>query len=121
MFETLTRVPVDPILGVSAAFQKDTSDTKIDLGVGVYKDEAGKTPVPRAVKRAEQELIAAQASKTYLSPIGNPGFNMQVAELTFGSDFAGRKSDLALAQAPGGSGAPVKIRAAVPGTSGWPP
>jgi len=121
MFETLTRVPVDPILGVSAAFQKDTSDTKIDLGVGVYKDEAGKTPVPRAVKRAEQELIAAQTSKTYLSPIGNPGFNMQVAELTFGSDFAGRKGDLALAQAPGGSGAlrlgAELINAARPGST----
>ena len=121
MFETLTRVPVDPILGVSAAFQKDTSETKIDLGVGVYKDEAGKTPVPRAVKRAEQELIAAQVSKTYLSPIGNPGFNMQVAELTFGSDFAGRKGDLALAQAPGGSGAlrlgAELINAARPGST----
>ncbi len=121
MFETLTRVPVDPILGVSAAFQKDTSETKIDLGVGVYKDEAGKTPVPRAVKRAEQELIAAQTSKTYLSPIGNPGFNMQVAELTFGSDFAGRKGDLSLAQAPGGSGAlrlgAELINAARPGST----
>ncbi|MGA0799732.1 MAG: aromatic amino acid transaminase, partial [Steroidobacteraceae bacterium] len=121
MFETLTRVPVDPILGVSAAFQKDTSETKIDLGVGVYKDEAGKTPVPRAVKRAEQELIAAQTSKTYLSPIGNPGFNAQVAELTFGSDYAGRKGDLALAQAPGGSGAlrlgAELINAARPGST----
>lgn len=121
MFETLTRVPVDPILGVSAAFQKDTSETKIDLGVGVYKDEAGKTPVPRAVKRAEQDLIAAQTSKTYLSPIGNPGFNLQVAELTFGSDFGGRKADLALAQAPGGSGAlrlgAELINAARPGST----
>ncbi|MBM4213112.1 MAG: aromatic amino acid aminotransferase, partial [Gammaproteobacteria bacterium] len=52
MLETLTRVPLDPILGVSAAFQKDESPDKVDLGVGVYKDEAGKTPVPRAVKRA---------------------------------------------------------------------
>jgi aspartate aminotransferase len=105
MLETLTRVPPDPILGVSAAFQKDESPDKVDLGVGVYKDEAGKTPVPRAVKRAEQELLAGQTSKTYLSPIGNPGFNAQVAALTLGSDLAGRKGDLALAQAPGGSGA----------------
>ena len=105
MLETLTRVPPDPILGVSAAFQIDESPDKVDLGVGVYKDEAGKTPVPRAVKRAEQEMLAAQASKTYLSPIGNPGFNTQVAALTFGSDLVGRKGDLALAQTPGGSGA----------------
>lgn len=105
MLETLTRVPPDPILGVSAAFQKDESPDKVDLGVGVYKDEAGKTPVPRAVKRAEQDMLAGQTSKTYLSPIGNPGFNTQVAALTLGSDLAGRKADLALAQAPGGSGA----------------
>ncbi|MFM8586687.1 MAG: aromatic amino acid transaminase [Gammaproteobacteria bacterium] len=105
MLETLTRVPPDPILGVSAAFQKDDTPEKVDLGVGVYKDESGKTPIPRAVKRAEQEMLAAQTSKTYLSPIGNPGFNAQVADLTFGSDLVGRKGDLSLAQAPGGSGA----------------
>ena len=105
MFESLTRVPPDPILGVSAAFQKDPSTDKVDLGVGVYKDEAGKTPVPRAVRRAEQDLIAAQTTKAYLSPVGNPGFNTQVAALTFGVDLAGRKADLSLAQAPGGSGA----------------
>jgi len=121
MFETLTRVPVDPILGVSAAFQKDDTPNKVDLGVGVYKDEAGKTPVPRAVKRAEQELIAAQTSKTYLSPVGNPGFNAEVAQLTLGSDYAGRKSDLSLAQAPGGSGAlrlgAALLEAARPGST----
>jgi aspartate aminotransferase len=105
MLETLSAVPPDPILGVSAAFQKDDSPLKIDLGVGVYKDEAGKTPIPRAVKRAEQELLAAQTTKSYLSPLGHPGFNAQVAELTLGSDLAGRRGELALAQAPGGSGA----------------
>jgi aspartate aminotransferase len=105
MFETLTRVPADPILGVSAAFQKDDSPIKVDLGVGVYKDDAGRTPVPGAVKRAEHDLIAAQTSKSYLSPIGNPGFNLRVAELVLGADLAGRKSDIAAAQAPGGSGA----------------
>jgi aspartate aminotransferase len=105
MLETLSPVPPDPILGVSAAFQKDTSPLKIDLGVGVYKDEAGKTPIPRAVKRAEQELLTAQTTKAYLSPVGHPGFNSQVAELTLGSDLSGRRGEIALAQAPGGSGA----------------
>jgi aspartate aminotransferase len=57
------------------------------------------------VKRAEQELLAAQTTKSYLSPVGHPGFNAQVAELTLGSDLAGRRGELALAQAPGGSGA----------------
>jgi aspartate aminotransferase len=121
MLETLTRVPPDPILGVSAAFQKDDSPDKVDLGVGVYKDESGKTPIPRAVKRAEQEMLAGQVTKTYLSPIGNPAFNAQVAALTFGSDLAGRKTDLSLAQAPGGSGAlrlgAELLMAARPGSS----
>ena len=105
MFETLTRVPDDPILGISAAFKRDTTPLKVDLGVGVYKDDSGATPVPAAVRRAEAELIAAQTSKTYLTPVGNPGFNAQVTELVFGADHAGRKGDTAAAQAPGGSGA----------------
>jgi aspartate aminotransferase len=105
MFELLTRVPDDPILGISAAFKRDTTPLKVDLGVGVYKDDQGNTPVPAAVRRAEGEIIAAQATKTYLSPVGNPGFNAQVLELVMGTDHAGRKGDAAAVQAPGGSGA----------------
>ena len=105
MFETLVRVPPDPILSVSAAFQADDSPDKVDLGVGVYKDEHGKTPVMRAVRTAEQELLADQSTKTYVSPIGNTGCNTLMTELVLGSDHAGRKADLSLAQTPGGSGA----------------
>jgi aspartate aminotransferase len=105
MLETLLSVPPDPILGVTAAFLKDESADKVDLGVGVYKDEVGKTPVMRAVRRAEQEVLAAQSTKTYVSPTGNQGFNSQVAALTLGPDLGGRKADVALAQTPGGSGA----------------
>ena len=105
MFQTLSLFPPDAILSISTAFQKDTSPTKVDLGVGVYKDENGKTPVPRAVRRAEQGILAEQTTKAYLSPLGNAGFNTQVAELTFGNNLLGRKTDLVLAQAPGGSGA----------------
>ena len=105
MFELLTRVPEDPILGISAAFKRDHTALKVDLGVGVYKDDHGHTPVPVAVKRAEAELIAAQSTKAYLSPVGNPGFNAQMLELVLGEDHAGRKGDAAAVQAPGGSGA----------------
>ncbi len=105
MFELLTRVPDDPILGISAAFKRDTTPLKVDLGVGVYKNDQGQTPVPAAVKKAEAEIISAQGSKSYLTPVGNPGFNAQVLELVMGSDFAGRKGDAAAVQAPGGSGA----------------
>jgi aspartate aminotransferase len=121
MFELLTRVPDDPILGISAAFKRDTTPLKVDLGVGVYKDDRGHTPVPAAVKRAEAEVIAAQASKTYLTPVGNPGFNAQVLELVMGADHAGRKGDAAVAQAPGGSGAlrlgAELLRVASPGST----
>ncbi|MCP5328308.1 MAG: amino acid aminotransferase [Steroidobacteraceae bacterium] len=105
MFETLTRVPDDPILGISAAFKRDTTPLKVDLGVGVYKDDRGNTPVPAAVRRAESEVLAAQSTKTYLTPVGNPGFNAQMLELVAGTDQAGRKGDWAAGQAPGGSGA----------------
>lgn len=104
MLESLERVPPDPILGVSAAFAQDPSPHKIDLGVGVYKDELGKTPVPRAVRAAEAAVIAGQSSKTYLSPLGNSAFNDRLAQLVLGADFSGRKAELSLAQAPGGSG-----------------
>ena len=105
MLESLERVPPDPILGVSAAFAQDPSPDKIDLGVGVYKDEAGRTPVPRAVRAAESAMLAAQSTKSYLSPVGNPQFNQRVAELVLGDGLGGRRTDLSLAQAPGGSGA----------------
>lgn len=105
MFQSLTRVPEDPILGISAAFRKDPAAHKVDLGVGVYKDESGATPVPAAVTVAEAELLAEQTTKAYLSPVGNPGFNAQVLALTLGADHAGRVGDAAAVQAPGGSGA----------------
>jgi aspartate aminotransferase len=105
MLQTLPRVPDDPILGISAAFRRDPSDIKVDLGVGVYKDEAGATPVVRAVRRAEQLVLEAQKSKTYLSPVGNPGFNAGMLDLVLGSDHAGRKGQAVAVQGPGGSGA----------------
>ena len=54
MFESLQPFPPDPILGVITAHAADSNPDKVDLGVGVYKDEAGATPIPVAVKRAEQ-------------------------------------------------------------------
>jgi aspartate aminotransferase len=105
MLQTLPRVPDDPILGISAAFRRDPTDRKVDLGVGVYKDEAGATPVVRAVRRAEKLVLEAQKSKTYLSPVGNPGFNAGMLDLVLGGDHAGRKGQAVAVQGPGGSGA----------------
>ncbi len=121
MLQTLAPVPEDPILGISAAFRRDAADLKVDLGVGVYKDEAGTTPVMRAVRRAEQLVLEAQNSKTYLSPIGNPGFNAGMLDLVLGTDHAGRKGQTVAVQGVGGSGAlrlgAELIRLACPGAS----
>lgn len=105
MLQTLPRVPEDPILGISAAFRRDTAPVKVDLGVGVYKDEAGATPVLTSVRKAEALVLAAQASKTYLSPVGNPGFNAGMLDLVLGAGHAGRKGQAIAVQGPGGSGA----------------
>lgn len=103
MFETLQPPPPDKIMALSAAFRADPRGDKLDLGVGVYKDEAGETVIMRAVKEAERRLLASQTTKTYLSPAGDEGFNRALAELALG---AGAPHDrLAVVQTVGGSGA----------------
>jgi aspartate aminotransferase len=86
MFERLDKLPVDPILGVMAAFRADTDPQKIDLGVGVYRDEHGDTPVLEAVRRGEQALLARQKTKSYVAPAGNPDFNQSMERLTLGDE-----------------------------------
>lgn len=84
MLERLDRLPTDPILGLMSAFRADTAPRKIDLGVGVYRDERGDTPILDAVRMAEQVVLAAQISKTYVAPAGNPGFNAAMERLVLG-------------------------------------
>ncbi len=84
MFDSLQSLPPDPILGVNAAFRRDESPHKIDLGIGVYRDQAGNTPVPAAVREAERAILAAQTSKTYVGPAGNAEFNERITELALG-------------------------------------
>ena len=74
MFETLTRVPADPILGVSAAFQKDDSPIKVDLGVGVYKDDAGRTPVRFATEEPDDQWIDVGLGLVWVRPGGRSFF-----------------------------------------------
>jgi aspartate aminotransferase len=106
MFERLERMPDDPILGLMAAFRADTDPRKVDLGVGVYRNERGETPVVEAVRKAEQAVLARQASKTYVAPAGNAGFNQAMERLTFGEDHPVLKSGRVRSiQAPGGCGA----------------
>ncbi len=102
MFEPLKQVPPDAILGLIAEHANDPREQKIDLGVGVYRDAAGETPVLEVIKAAEQRLIDTQDSKAYIGSAGDAGFNRRMQALT----FAGSAPDdrLATLQAPGGSG-----------------
>ncbi|MBN9548630.1 MAG: aspartate/tyrosine/aromatic aminotransferase [Alphaproteobacteria bacterium] len=103
MFETLQPAPADKILALIGLYRNDPRPGKVDLGVGVYKDIDGKTPVMRAVREAEKRLLASQDTKTYLGLAGDTGFNAAMIKLAFG-DKADH-SRIRAAQAPGGSGA----------------
>lgn len=103
MFETLQPAPPDKILALIGLLRDDPRPGKIDLGVGVYKDPQGRTPVMRAVREAETRLHAEQSSKAYLGLAGDTAFNAAMIRLAFGQDAD--TSRLRAAQAPGGSGA----------------
>jgi aspartate aminotransferase len=106
MLERLDRLPPDPILGLMAAFRADSDPLKVDLGVGVYRDDQGDTPVLKAVREAEQAVLARQSTKAYVAAAGNPGFNQAMERLVFGADHAALKGGrVRTIQAPGGCGA----------------
>lgn len=106
MFSNVSGVPADPILGLSQLFAKETNPNKVDLGVGVYKDDSGKTPIMQAVKKAEHLLLVQQTSKAYLSSIGNNHFRENIPSLVFGKNSNLYKDGkLAVAQTPAGTGA----------------
>ncbi|MGI9295277.1 MAG: aromatic amino acid transaminase, partial [Pseudomonadales bacterium] len=106
MFEDLQNLPEDPILGLMAAFRADPNPNKIDLGVGVYRNDAGATPVLRAVKEAERRLEASEDTKAYLPQMGDPTFNRTIVELLFGADHvAVTEQRVRSVQTPGGCGA----------------
>lgn len=106
MFEKVTAAPADPILGLTDAFRQDPRTDKINLGVGIYKDEAGQTPVLRCVKKAEARLVQEQTTKNYLSIEGTEAYGRVVQQLLFGAGSAVTEAGRArTAQAPGGTGA----------------
>jgi aspartate aminotransferase len=106
MFERLERMPDDPILGLMAAFRADPDTRKVDLGVGVYRNDKGETPVLDAVRKAEATVLARQTSKTYVAPAGNAGFNQSMEKLVFGEGHPTLAANrIRTIQAPGGCGA----------------
>jgi len=103
MFNHLAAPQMDPILQVMQMYRADTRTTKTDLGVGVYKNDKGVTPVMRAVKTAEQKLVDTQDSKVYTALVGDTTFHDAMAGLVLGDTVA--KDNIAAAAATGGTGA----------------
>jgi aspartate/tyrosine/aromatic aminotransferase len=106
MFETIKAAPPDAILGLTEAFKQDPNPRKINLGVGVYKDAAGRTPVLQSVKQAEERILAQETSKSYLPIDGPAEYAAATQALLFGAEHEIVQSGRAVtAQAPGGTGA----------------
>lgn len=106
MWKSIEAAPADSILGLTDAFKKDTNPAKVNLGVGVYKDEEGRTPVLACVKAAEKILLEEENTKSYLPISGDPVYASEVQKLLFGPASevitSGRASTV---HAPGGTGA----------------
>jgi len=124
MFEYLEHLSPDPLLGIIERFRVDRNPNKIDLGVGVYKDDWGQTPVLRCVKSAESFLLKEQASKSYLGPLGDQTFTQSMCELVMGDEReVMSEGRTAVLQTPGGCGA-LRVAAelivrAKPGAKVW--
>ncbi len=103
MFETLNELPPDAILVLIGEHQSDPRDNKIDLGIGVYRDESGQTPILNSVKKAERHVVDTQATKTYLGSGGNHSFNDAIQSVIFGTSADGAER-ITTFQTPGGSG-----------------
>ncbi len=105
MFSQLKLVATDPILGLMAAYKEDPNPLKVDLGVGVYKDEQGHTAVLDAVKKAEKLRLDLEDSKTYIGMAGDLAFNAHIEKLAFGAHKVLLEGRTTTAHTPGGTGA----------------
>jgi aspartate/tyrosine/aromatic aminotransferase len=106
MFEQLDMAPADPILGLSATFKSDSNPDKINLGVGVYQNASGQTPILASVKTAQERVLATEETKSYLSIEGSPEYGAAVQKLLLGPDHEILNAQRAVTvQSPGGTGA----------------
>lgn len=104
LFDTLAEQPLDPMLTLLQSLRGDPRPGKLDLGIGVYRDETGHTPVMAAVKQAEQILVDSQDSKDYVAAEGDARFLSLLAPVVLGPRLAADDSFIGL-QTPGGTGA----------------
>ncbi|HAN98699.1 MAG TPA: aromatic amino acid aminotransferase [Planctomycetaceae bacterium] len=124
MFELIQAAPPDPILGLGEAFRNDPRTDKINLSVGVFQDDDGRTPMLACVKEAERRLLERETNKNYLGIDGHVEFRRRTAELLLGVDSAAiAQSRVATVQSPGGTGA-LRIAADLigrqfPGATVW--
>ena len=106
MFDLLQATPPDALLGIIAAFAADPDPAKLDLGVGVYRDAQGTTPVMAAVRAAEARLLATETTKSYVGAGGNRAFAAFIEELVLGAGHPARAASRETTlQTPGGCGA----------------
>lgn len=105
-FDSIQAAPADPILGLGEAFKAETRPEKVNLGIGVYKDAQGQTPILKSVKEAETRLLANENTKNYLTIDGVAAYNAATQVLLFGenSDIIAQKR-AKTAQSLGGTGA----------------
>jgi len=104
MFGNLTAQPVDPILGLLAKYREDSNPNKVDLGVGVYKNEAGHTAILDCVKKAEQHRLTTEDTKVYIGPTGSPLFNDEMSKLILGDHKVLLSNRARTVSTPGGTG-----------------
>ena len=121
MFSALPTHPEDKILRIMGMYRSDPRPEKIDLGVGVYKNASGHTPVMRAIKAAEKKLWEIEDTKTYVGLVGAPDYNDAMIDLVLGD--AVPRASVASAATPGGTGAVHQafelVRMATPGATVW--
>ncbi len=103
IFKNLQQQPPDKILALITAFKEDPRDQKLDLGVGVYKDPTGITPIMRSIKLAEKKWWEIESSKSYVGLVGDPAFSDAIISLVLGNSIP--RNLIASAATPGGTGA----------------
>ncbi|MDC1414449.1 aminotransferase class I/II-fold pyridoxal phosphate-dependent enzyme, partial [Amylibacter sp.] len=103
MLTSLKKQPADRIIGLSALYNADPRQEKIDLGVGVYKDAHGNTPIMRSIKEAESQLWNTESTKTYTAMTGDSGFHNAMADLVLADSVD--QDRVSFCATPGGTGA----------------